>query len=134
MARRRMNQRDLFTEPAAEPAATARDHYDQEASKRMKSGKKADPVENLPQGNDRARDAVGKAVGVSGKSVDFAKHHKNPFAIALASRCLRCGGTAYHDYELIAGRGVRRDCANPRCRWTFGFPVWRGRKIEASHD
>ena len=36
----------------------------------MKSGRK-NPVANLPQGS--ARDLVGKALGISGKSVDYAR-------------------------------------------------------------
>lgn len=55
-------------------AARAREYYDREAKKRMLAGKKADPPENLPEGKaSDARDAAGKAVGVSGKSVDLGK-------------------------------------------------------------
>lgn len=55
-------------------AARARDVYEEQAKARMVSGKKADPVGNFPQGQDGiSRDAAGKAFGVSGKSVDFAK-------------------------------------------------------------
>ena len=49
----------------------ARTYYDQQAKERMMAGKKGDPVEGLPQG--KARDAAGKAVGVSGKLVDHAR-------------------------------------------------------------
>lgn len=51
-------------------AARARAYYDREAKERMEKGTKQDPMENFPQGT--ARDAAGKAVGVSGKTVDFA--------------------------------------------------------------
>lgn len=40
-----------------EPKADAREHYDKAAKERMLKGKKSDPVENLPQGNEKARDA-----------------------------------------------------------------------------
>ncbi len=40
----------------------------EEAEKRMKAGKKIDPMVNVPQGT--ARDAAGKAVGVSGSLID----------------------------------------------------------------
>lgn len=64
------HRRHLTPSQMSMVAARARAMYDKEADARMKSGKKSDPMENLPQG--AARDAAGKAVGVSGKSVDFA--------------------------------------------------------------
>ena len=52
-------------------AARARGMYDEAAKERQKR-KPADSVqENLPEQNQQARDAAGKALGVSGKSVDF---------------------------------------------------------------
>ncbi len=54
-------------------AARARDIYEQQAKERQKR-KPADSVpENLPEQKTDARDAAGKAFGVSGKSVDHAK-------------------------------------------------------------
>jgi hypothetical protein len=53
-------------------AARAREHYDQQAKERQKR-KPADSVpENLPEQNGDARDHAAKAVGVSGKTVDYA--------------------------------------------------------------
>lgn len=53
-------------------AARARDYYEARAKERMLKGKEH-PVESLPQGDKgKARDLAGKAVGVSGKSVDYA--------------------------------------------------------------
>lgn len=59
--------------------ARARKWYDDEAKKRqqVRKGKQAGAtVESLPHLADsgKARDAVGKVVGVSGKSIDFATH------------------------------------------------------------
>jgi len=51
-------------------AARAREIYDRQAKERMLRGKKPDPMANLPQG--AARDHAAKAVGVSGKTVDYA--------------------------------------------------------------
>jgi hypothetical protein len=66
-------------------AARAREAYDAQAKERMNVGKgrdgsggrghKLNPVVNLPQGlpdHGKSRDNVGKAFGVSGKSVDHA--------------------------------------------------------------
>jgi hypothetical protein len=58
-------------------AAKARDLYDEEAKGRMSAGggDKKSGVENLPppiHDQGKSRDKAGKAVGVSGKSVDFA--------------------------------------------------------------
>jgi hypothetical protein len=50
--------------------ARAREMTAKDSERRMKAGTKIDPVENLPQG--KTRDIVAKAVGVSGKSIDFA--------------------------------------------------------------
>lgn len=68
-----LHRRHLNPSQKAMVAARARDYYDREAKERMLAGKKADPPENLPEGKaSDARDAAGKAVGVSGKTVDFA--------------------------------------------------------------
>lgn len=53
-------------------AAKAREIYDQRAKERQ-IRKPSDSVqENLPEQKQQARDAAGKAFGVSGKSVDHA--------------------------------------------------------------
>jgi len=53
-------------------AARARGMYD-DAAKQRKKRKPTDSVQvNLPEQNEQSRDAAGKALGVSGKSVDFA--------------------------------------------------------------
>ena len=65
-----LHRRHLSPTQLAMVGARAREMYDEAAKERMQRGKKSDPVENLPQGT--ARDAVGKAVGVSGKSIDHA--------------------------------------------------------------
>lgn len=65
-----LHRRHLTPSQKSMVAARARDRYDKQAKERMTKGTKSDPMENLPQGS--ARDAAGKAVGVSGKSVDYA--------------------------------------------------------------
>lgn len=63
-------RRHLTTEQRALLAARLKPHYEAAAESRMKSGK-ANPGANLPEG--RARDQAGKAVGVSGKTVEAAE-------------------------------------------------------------
>ena len=67
-----LHRRHLTPSQGSMCAARARAYYDEQARERMNAGAKADPVANLPQGTARARDAAGKAFGVSGKSVDYA--------------------------------------------------------------
>lgn len=67
-----LHRRHLTPSQKSMVVARARGIYDKAAAERMKAGKKADPMENLPQGKGAARDAAGEAVGVSGKTVDFA--------------------------------------------------------------
>lgn len=65
-----LHRRHLTPSQASMVGGKARDIYDRQAKERMLRGKKADPMVNLPQG--AARDHAAKAVGVSGKSIDFA--------------------------------------------------------------
>lgn len=67
-----LHRRHLTPSQKAMVAARARDMYDREAKERQKRKPADSVVENLPQQNTKARDAAGKAVGVSGKTVDFA--------------------------------------------------------------
>lgn len=72
-----LHRRHLSETQRGMVAARAREIYDQQAKERQKVHGKTAPgkkslVENLPQVSGAARDAVGKAVGVSGKTVDFA--------------------------------------------------------------
>lgn len=62
-----LHRRHLTASQRAMIAARAREMYDKAAKERKKVGTK-DHVENFPHGLDRARDAAGKAVGVSGRS------------------------------------------------------------------
>lgn len=67
-----LHRRHLIPSQAAMCAARAREIYERQARERQ--GKRNDLVENLPPSEPtKARDAAGKAFGVSGKSVDFAK-------------------------------------------------------------
>ena len=63
-------------------AARAKKIYERQAKERMLAGK-ADPTANLPEGKGDARDAAGKAFGVSGKSVDHATNR------SLRIRCVQ---------------------------------------------
>ena len=65
-----LHRRHLTPSQASMCAARARELYEQQAKERQ--GKRNDIKENFPEGQ-QARDAAGKAFGVSGKSVDFAK-------------------------------------------------------------
>ena len=76
-------------------AARVRGIYDKQAKDRMKAGggDKKSGMENLPHpigGASTARDAAGKAVGVSGKSVDYA------------TRVLERGGSTSNPRDLTA--------------------------------
>jgi ParB-like chromosome segregation protein Spo0J len=73
-----IHRRHLSTTQRGMVAARAREMYDKAAKERQKEGGKhgrdkqlGGEVENLPH-PQKARDAAGKAVGVSGKSVDYA--------------------------------------------------------------
>jgi ParB-like chromosome segregation protein Spo0J len=65
-----LHRRHLTPSQISMVGARAREHYDREAEQRMRAGKKCDPMENLPQGT--ARDQAAKAVGVSGRTIDYA--------------------------------------------------------------
>lgn len=76
-----LHRRHLSETQRGMVAARAREIYDQQAKERQVAGQKSggrghtkNSVENLPPSLDsgKARDAVGKAVGVSGKTVDHA--------------------------------------------------------------
>lgn len=69
-----LHRRHLTPSQASMCAARARELYEQQAKERQgkRNDLKPNLPENLPEGRD-ARDAAGKAFGVSGKSVDFAK-------------------------------------------------------------
>jgi hypothetical protein len=70
------HRRHLTPSQMSMVAARARDYYDAQAKARMVEGGtrggQAKGVESLPQPSEKARDAAGKAFGVSGRSVDFA--------------------------------------------------------------
>lgn len=67
------HRRHMTPSQASMCAARRSEFYEQQAKERMLSGKKSNPPVNLPEGKTDARDAAGKAFGVSGKSVDYAK-------------------------------------------------------------
>ncbi len=69
-----LHRRHLTPSQASMCAARACELYSQQAKDRQgrRNDLKQNLPENLPEGRD-ARDAAGKAFGVSGKSVDFAK-------------------------------------------------------------
>ena len=69
-----LHRRHLTPSQLSMVAARARAIYDRQARERMESGvNQYSPPANLPGGcKSDARDAAGKAVGVSGKSVDHA--------------------------------------------------------------
>jgi len=73
--------------------------YDLAAKERMLAGKKADPVENLPQGGTgKACDEVGKVFGISGKSVDRVYVHPRRVFLGCLERFLgnvKSGRKAY---------------------------------------
>ncbi|MEM6778216.1 MAG: hypothetical protein AAF670_11220 [Planctomycetota bacterium] len=67
-----VHRRHLSPSQAAMCAARAREVFDQQAKERQKRKPAGSVVENLPQQDTKARDAAGKAFGVSGRSVDHA--------------------------------------------------------------
>jgi hypothetical protein len=70
-----LHRRHLTPSQLSMVAARTRSYYEEQAKQRQVRKPADSVVENLPQqtaDNARARDAAGKAVGVSGKSVDYA--------------------------------------------------------------
>ena len=66
-----LHRRQLTPSQLSMVAGRARAIYDQQAKERQK--RKPDSVQaNLPEQKEQSRDAAGRAVGVSGKSVDYA--------------------------------------------------------------
>lgn len=73
------HRRNLTTSQKAVVAAKLSEYYEKQAKERQ--GMRTDIVEKLPQcETGRARDLAGKSVGVSGKTVDFAKKVLNEAA------------------------------------------------------
>ncbi len=66
-----LHRRQLTPSQLSMVAGRARAIYDQQAKERQKR-KPDSVVVNLPEQKERSRDAAGRAVGVSGKSVDYA--------------------------------------------------------------
>ena len=67
-----LHRRHLTPSQISMVGARARKFYDEEATKRLKTrGGHSGPV-NFPEAVGDARDQVGKAVGVSGRTIDFA--------------------------------------------------------------
>jgi len=77
----------------------ARDMYDKAAKQRLKTkGGHSGPV-NLPEATSDARDAAGKAVGVSGKTIDFASKvlkSGTPELVKAVEEGQKHGGKARH--------------------------------------
>jgi len=70
-----LHRRHLTPSQISMVGARARKFYDEEGKKRQKTstgGSTPQLVENFPQAEGTARDHVGKAVGVSGRTIDFA--------------------------------------------------------------
>jgi hypothetical protein len=70
-------------------AGKARKCYDTAAKERMSEGgkKHGEGVENLPPlESSKARDAAGKALGVSGRSVDLDGDHVGVYCIEVSPR------------------------------------------------
>lgn len=68
-----LHRRHLTPSQASMVGARARDIYDRQAKERVSIGGKLKGVANLPQAQKgKARDHVAKAVGVGGKSIDYA--------------------------------------------------------------
>ena len=67
-----LHRRHLSESQRAMVGARLKERYSQEAKDRRKRKPKDSVVVNLPQQNGKARDAAGKAVNVSGSSVDHA--------------------------------------------------------------
>lgn len=66
-----LHRRHLTPSQLAMVGARAREIYDKQAKDRQKR-KPHSVQENLPEQKGQSRDAVGKTVGVSGKSIDHA--------------------------------------------------------------
>ena len=96
-----LHRRHLTTSQRASVAAKLLPIYEEQASKRKKSGKK-NHMENLPYGdNGTARDQAGAALSVSGKTVDMAaKVHRE--AVTEVVQALERGDLAVSAALVIA--------------------------------
>ncbi len=94
-------RRDQLSENDSSPGSAsgrARDIYDREAKERQKR-KSPDAVqENLPEQKGQARDAVGKAVGVSGKSLAAIP------VLTTSSPLRTMAGTSTESSGVVLGR------------------------------
>jgi len=69
-----LHRRQLTPSQLSMCADRAREIYDRQAIERKAEGGRHKDVENLPQADKgKARDKAGKAFGVSGRTVDFAR-------------------------------------------------------------
>lgn len=110
-----LHRRHLSESQRATVAGRVKPFYEAKARERMEAGTKADPVENLPQGASRARDAAGAALNVSGKSVDHAtkvlKHgapetiaavEQGSLAVSAASKLVKAVPDKKKQAEIVA--------------------------------
>jgi hypothetical protein len=128
-----LHRRHLTPSQKSMIAARAREMYDKEADRRRLLGqqsggrghKKENSVENLPPSLDsaKARDAAGKALGVSGKSVDFATkvlEHGTPELIAavdagrmaVSTAAVHCTESPDLQREIVEKKTAQRNYAD----------------------
>jgi hypothetical protein len=133
--------------------ARAREWYDKQAKERQHEGQKSggrghkkNSVESLPPSSDsgKARDQVGKVVGVSGKTIDYAskvlnqavaKREDRASAHRPEARTGRAGGRPAHFFRGAAAAFSRAWASRTAFiigRWSqYGSPTW---SINAGSD
>lgn len=115
-----LHRRHLNPSQLAMVGARAREIYDREAKERQKvrKGNQAGAtVENLPQlDSGKARDAVGKAIGVSGKTIDHATRVLNQ-AVPEVVKAVDEGRMAVSTAAILAAEPEdkqREEISNPK--------------------
>lgn len=118
-----LHRRHLTPSQKSMIAARAREMYDKHAKERQKR-KPQSVQENLPeQTHEQARDAAGKALGVSGKSVDFATkvlEHGTPELIAavdagrmaVSTAAVHCTESPQRQREIVEKKTAQRNYAD----------------------
>lgn len=137
-----LHRRHLTPGQLSMVGARARQFYDEQAKQRQKEAGKSHGrgkvVENLPQANaGTARDAVGKAVGVSGKSIDHATRvlAKAEPEVVKAVDEGRMAVSAAAALATESAEVQREEANNPkRKKQKNGPPAVGGDAVRLAHD
>lgn len=134
-----LHRRHLTTSQRSMVGSRAREMYDKQAKERQRDGQRAggkkrqgdnSMVENLPP-TSKARDAAGKAVGVSGKSIDHATRVLNN-AVPELIKAVDEGRIAVSTAAIHASDPpeIQRDVAERKKRTYSVPPTAKNQEVE----